>query len=183
MPLMLKPQDIVVLAWLIARHKQPWRYLDLAEGLFMSPSEAHSAVRRLGLSGLLVQSARQGAQAQPNIRATEALLNHGVPYVFYADMGPMARGIPTGVAASPLNQFFSPGVEFPVWPDPDGEARGTSLKPLYRTVPQAARKNRELYELLALIDALRCGRSRERAKAAELLKAKLDAYAAARAKP
>lgn len=179
---MLKPQDIVVLAWLIARNKQYWRYMDLAHGLFISPSEAHSAIRRLGASGLLLKSVQHGYQAQPNIRATDELLTHGVPYVFYADNGPITRGVPTGVAAPPLSQFFSLGDEIPVWPDPDGEARGPALKPLYKTVPQAARNNPELYEILALIDALRSGRSRERAKAEELLKAKLDAYAAARAK-
>jgi hypothetical protein len=47
-------------------------------------------------------------------------------------------------------------------PDPDGDVRGVGLEPLYRAVPKAVRKDPVLYELLALIDALRDGRARER---------------------
>ena len=175
---MLKSQDIVVLAWLIARKSEPWRYVDLAQGLFISSSEAHSAVKRLTASGLLVPDIHRRGQFQPSLNAVEAFLKNGVPYVFYADHGPTTRGIPTGVGAPPLNQYFSLGNEIPVWPDPDGEARGPGLEPLYKSVPRAARNNPGLYELLALIDALRCGRSRERNKAEELLKEKLAGYIA-----
>ena len=179
---MLRPQDIAVLAWLIARGNNPWRYIDLAQGLLISPSEAHSAVKRLIASGLVVSNVRQSGQAQPNLRAVEEFLTSGAPYVFYADRGSDTRGIPTGVGAHPLSQFFSPGNDIPVWPDPEGEARGYALVPLYKSVPRAIRNNPELYELLALIDAQRSGRSRERAKATELMKGKLETYAAARKK-
>jgi hypothetical protein len=36
-----------------------------------------------------------------------------------------------------------------------------SVEPLYRTVPEAVAGDSELYELLALIDAIRVGRARE----------------------
>jgi len=49
-----------------------------------------------------------------------------------------------------------------VWPDPDGEARGSSFTPLYKSVPGAARADPALYELLVLVDAIRGGRARER---------------------
>lgn len=174
---MLKPQDIVVLAWLIARKSEPWRYVDLAQGLFISPSEAHSAMKRLSESGLIVPSVLENGRTRPNFRAVVEFLSNGVPYVYYANWGPESRGVPTGIGAPPLDQFYSPGADIPVWPDPDGEARGPGLEPLYKSVPRAARSNPELYELLALIDALRCGRSRERNKAEELLKEKLANYA------
>ena len=44
------------------------------------------------------------------------------------------------------------------------------ITPLYPKVPQAAREDAQLYELLALTDALRVGRPRERQLASDLLK-------------
>jgi hypothetical protein len=40
--------------------------------------------------------------------------------------------------------------------------RGHEFTPLYKTVPSAALKDKELYALLAIIDAIRDGRARER---------------------
>ena len=40
--------------------------------------------------------------------------------------------------------------------------RGVTVEPLYKTAPAAALRDPFLYELLALIDALREGRARER---------------------
>jgi hypothetical protein len=48
-----------------------------------------------------------------------------------------------------------------VWPDPDGQVRGRSVTPLYKSVPQIARRDAGLYELLALVDGIRCGSNRE----------------------
>jgi hypothetical protein len=70
-----------------------------------------------------------------------------------------------------LNRIFSPvdNEHPPVWPDPDGSARGYKLEPLYGSVPKAAKQDKALYELLALVDAVRDGRARERKIAAEHL--------------
>jgi hypothetical protein len=58
---------------------------------------------------------------------------------------------------------INPGTDPPpVWPDPEGSTRGVAFEPLYPTVPQAARRDPALYELLALVDAVRDGRARER---------------------
>jgi hypothetical protein len=43
-----------------------------------------------------------------------------------------------------------------------GANRRQALEPLYRTLPAAAPRDPILYELLALIDAMRHGRARER---------------------
>jgi hypothetical protein len=48
-----------------------------------------------------------------------------------------------------------------VWPSADGAVRGLTLEPLHKAAPKAARQDPVLYELLALIDALRDGRARE----------------------
>lgn len=169
---MLKPQDIVVLAWLATHRSQVWRYADLAEALEMSPSECHAAVKRLVHAGLVFvpdDKEQFGIQAD----AVIDFLIHGVPRVYYAERGPLTRGVPTGVAAPPLAEQFQVGEENPVWPYPKGKARGYAFKPLYRSVPAAALRDPRLYEILALIDALRGGRARERKMAAELLRERL----------
>ena len=61
----------------------------------------------------------------------------------------------------------------PVWPDPEGDTRGYEFSPLYKSVPKAASKDRILYELLVIVDAIRDGRAREREIAIKELKARL----------
>ena len=62
-----------------------------------------------------------------------------------------------------------------VWPAADGDVRGQAIEPLYASAPNAARKDSELYQMLALVDALRVGRARERNMAAEELSKRLHA--------
>ena len=50
----------------------------------------------------------------------------------------------------------------PVWPYAEGTSRGIEFKPLYAKVPLAAEQDGRLYEILALLDAIRDGRARER---------------------
>ena len=56
--------------------------------------------------------------------------------------------------------------------------RGYAFSPLYPSVPAAALQDSRLYELLALVDAIRDGRARERNLAAKELEARLDAVTA-----
>ena len=67
----------------------------------------------------------------------------------------------------------------PVWRDPDGPVQGAAVKPLYGSVPGAAQRDPELYHLLALVDALRIGRARERALAEKELGERLNRHAVA----
>lgn len=60
-----------------------------------------------------------------------------------------------------------------VWPHPDGEVRGEGFEPLYPSAVDAARRDGKLYECLALVDALRIGRAREKALAIDLLAKRL----------
>jgi len=69
----------------------------------------------------------------------------------------------TDYAAPPLKDAIASGDELPpVWPWRDGDTRGIALQPLYKTAPVAALQDPFLYELLALVDAIRDGRARER---------------------
>ncbi len=97
-------------------------------------------------------------------------LLYGAKYVFPPVWGSLARGVPTGYAAAPLNALIAPSSDpVPIWPHPKGAARGVSLAPLYPSVPAAALKDEKLYAILALFDALRSGQARERNAAQKLL--------------
>jgi len=164
----LKPQDVVVLLKLCieARKERP-PYSKIAAELRMSVSEVHGSIKRLQKARLL-----HGPELGelPINRAAVEFIIHGVKYAFPAERGEITRGIPTSYAAEPLNRLISAGDEpVPVWPDKEGTIRGVSLKPMYKTVPQAAKQDPRLYEALALLDAVREGRARERKLAEEEL--------------
>jgi len=91
------------------------------------------------------------------------------------ERGGPTRGTPTAEAAPPLNQIVAQDFPFPpVWPDPTGLVRGIAFSPLHKTVPQAAKGDDGLYQLLALLDAIREGRAREREIAIRELTARID---------
>jgi hypothetical protein len=160
----LKPQDIVVLLKLVGLN-QPWSYRSLALELFMSTGEVHNALDRATRAQLFDPD-----EKRPRLQALEEFLVHGLKYAFPAERGALSRGMPTSYAAPPLNQVIvSSNDPPPVWADPEGTTKGYNLQPLYDCVPRAAKLDKRLYELLALVDAIRDGRARERKLAAERL--------------
>ena len=156
----LRPQDILVLAKLLSYGGNRPPMARIAHDLSISASEVHAALKRL-VNSRLVASHKEGNR--PLIQPVQEFLLYGLKYAFPAKRGEVTRGMPTSYAAPPLSRHIDPGSDPPpVWPSPDGEKRGVSLQPLYRTVPVAARRDPFLYEFMALIDALRDGRARER---------------------
>ena len=71
----------------------------------------------------------------------------------------MTRGVPTSYAANRKRDISKQGEPLPVWPSSNGPIRGTALEPLYPGVPEAVERDSYLYELLALVDAIRDGRT------------------------
>lgn len=176
--MVLKPQDVVVVLKLLGFSEKRPPYSQIARELCLSVSEVHAAVKRAHAAHLL-----HGPELydRPNGKALEEFLVHGVKYAFPAHHGAMTRGLPTSYAAEPLRRHIRAGDEpLPVWPDPSGPVRGLSFEPLYRNVPQAARQDSHLYELLALVDAIRDGRVRERKIAEKELVTRLRAREHAR---
>lgn len=162
--MVLQPQDVVVALYLaLAREVVP--YAQLATDLGISPSQAHAAVRR-ACAAELVRPDRTACRV-----ALREFLVHGVRYAFPMERGPVGRGYPTAHSAPPLcEEIESDGLPL-VWPDPDGPVRGETVEPLHRSATHAARspEHQRLYHALALIDAIRGGRTRERRRAAQLL--------------
>ena len=64
----------------------------------------------------------------------------------------------------------------PVWTYPEGKVRGEAFSPIFRSAPEAAMRDSQLYQLLVLADAIRGGRARERALATRELTERLEAY-------
>ncbi len=167
---MLKPQDIVVLLKLVVLKDEPWTIAGLAKSLHMSASEVHGALSRAANAGLYLPAKRR-----PNRAALQEFLAHGIRYAFAAERLGTSRGVPTAHSAPGLGSVLvAPEIPI-VWPDARGTVRGEGIKPLFRTVPQAALEDPRLYKLLALTDAARIGGARERRVAAELLSRELRA--------
>ena len=142
----------------------------LESSLGLSKSEISQSLKRLVAVGLALRSPLDGV-LRANAPALYEFVVHGLKYVFPAQPGASVRGIPTGIDAPVLHGILaSAGSHALVWPDPQGKAQGQSIKPLYRSVPHAVRRDPNLYAALALIDAIRLGRPREAGVAAEQLK-------------
>jgi hypothetical protein len=171
--MVLKPQDVVVLLKLVALGDQGWTFQRLAVELSISQSEVHAAVRRAVAARLMTEASSAG---RPVRAALLEFLVHGAKYAFPPERGELTRGVPTGYAAAPLDKAIAGSSEPPpVWPYAEGKVRGYAFAPLYRTVPEAALRDPEFYELLALVDAIRDGRARERNLARQALEKRLGA--------
>lgn len=158
--MILKPQDVVILLKLVSLGHESWTYQRLAVELSISQSEAHAGVRRAVAARLMSDATTAGGR--PVLQALNEFLIHGVRYAYPPERGAMTAGMPTGYAAPPLNKVIvQPDEPPPVWPYAQGLVRGYKLEPLYPSVPAAAARDEKLYELLALVDAIRDGRARE----------------------
>ena len=164
----MRPQDIAILLKIIALGEQSWQSKDLAASLFLSASEISESLRRSAYSGLFQRKNRQVSRL-----ALLDFLIHGLRFVFPQQPGAITQGIPTAHSASPLKSNISDsGVPY-VWPVAKGSSKGQAIEPLYPGAVAAALEDNRLYELLALVDALRVGRARERELARQELQKRI----------
>ncbi len=163
----MQSQDIII-ALKLTFVSEELSYAKLGEQLGLSASQVHTAVRRSEVAGLLLPGARK-----VNRGALIEFLVHGLKYVFPVKRGPVVRGMPTAHSAPPLNTTIVGDGSALVWPDSKGVVRGESIEPLHKIVPMAAKRDNALYESLALVDAIRVGRARERKLAIKKLEAML----------
>ena len=152
----LKPQDILLLLKIVSIEEENWNQKPMALALGMSQSEVSESVARSKYAGLLSTNGKEVMRL-----SLLEFLQYGLRYVFPQKPGPMVRGVPTSHSAAPLNKIIQ-STEHYVWPYGKGTVRGHSIVPLYNSVPEAALKDDKLHELLALVDALRVGRAREK---------------------
>ena len=166
---MLRPLDLVILLKVQVHSGQRTGQIKLAHLLGISSASVNGAFRRAKQSRLYDE--HRGAV---NVGAMEEALLHGIRYFMPPERGGMTRGVPTAWAAPPLSGLLAASNEPPpVWPHPEGTVRGLAFEPLHVSVPRAVQDDPALYEMLALVDALREGRAREARLAGEELKKRL----------
>jgi hypothetical protein len=167
----LKPQDLMVALKLVGLEGQRATIASLAEQLSMSASEVHASLKRGQQARLLL---KEDSSVRTNGASLLEFVLYGARYAFPGVLEGITSGVPTAYAAKPLSEHMMQPTELvPVWPYSKGKTRGVSLAPLYPTAPEAALKDQSLYELLALVDAMRIGTSRERELAMRLLEERL----------
>ncbi len=154
----LTGRDLVVLLGALAEKTYSLSTTELAKKLRMSRSEVYQSLKRTQICNLfdpLTQKPRRPALVE--------LLIHGLQYVFPARPGPMSEGVVTAHSAPPLSQrIISSSEDKYVWPIKGGGDQGRMITPLARSVPEIALAFPEMHQLLALVDALRVGRAREK---------------------
>jgi len=163
----MSPQDIVILLKIILYEKKPWHQVPLAKELFISQSEVSKSLARSKYAGLLDNEGKQVFRL-----ALMDFLQYGIRYVFPQQPGALVRGIPTAHSAKPLYEIIQSDEKY-VWPSGQGTMRGHSIVPLYKSVVNAVQADPKLHELLALVDAIRVGRAREKEIAIKELKKRI----------
>jgi hypothetical protein len=159
----MNPLDVAVLLKIASLKGEEWFQKSLAESLALSQSEISKSLSRSKYAGLLSEDGKVVSK-----QALLEFLQFGIRYVFPVRPGPLMRGIPTSHSAPPLNKIILSNEAY-VWPSAKGPVRGSAIVPLYNNVVIAVERDRVLHELLALVDALRVGRVREKKFAIEEL--------------
>lgn len=96
-------------------------------------------------------------------------LEHGIKYVFPAELGTMVKGTPTAHSHPFMKEHIMSSTDY-VWPNLRGEVIGLAIDPFYKNQVEAAKKDERLYKMLAMVDAVRVGKVREIRYAIEELK-------------
>lgn len=163
----MRPQDVVVLLKLVQVRDTTWTQTSLSRELYMSQSEISESISRSSYARLVFDNGRM-VQRQALID----FIYYGLPYAFPQQPGMVQRGYPTAHSTAPLSEEVVSDEKY-VWPSAKGTARGHSIQPLYPSVVQLIQSDSQLYQLLALVDAIRAGRARERNIAIDMLKSRL----------
>jgi hypothetical protein len=160
----MRPQDVVILLKILIIDKPDWQYRDLADSLSISISEISESLNRSHIAGLIDVNRKKVFN-----QSLMEFIEYGLHYVFPQLPGTLVTGIGTAHSHSFYKKKIISDLNF-VWPDEDGDLRGLAIQPLYKSVVKAAKKDEVLYKLLASVDIIRVGKTRERKIALEELK-------------
>lgn len=163
----MRPQDVVVVLKLILEQGTLWTQTSLSRDLHLSQSEISESIARSSFARLVFDKGRMVQRL-----ALIDFIQYGLPYVFPQQPGMVQRGFPTAHSAPPLSEEIVSDEKY-VWPSAKGIARGHSILPLYPSVVQVIQSDASMYELLALVDAVRVGRARERSLAMDMIRSRL----------
>ena len=160
----MRPQDIVILLKLLCLRDKLWQYRDLASELYIPISEISGSLKRSEKAGLYNETSRNVHR-----QSFMEFIQYGLKYVFPVSPGTMVTGTATAHSHPFYKNYFPSEMQY-AWPNDDGDMRGLGIEPLHPNVPKAAKMDIKLYKLLASIDILRVGRTRELKMAIDELK-------------
>lgn len=152
----MRPQDVAILLKIIAVNTSSWQLVELSRELFISVSEISESLNRSQLAGL-IDHTKKKVHRQNLLE----FLEHGVKYVFPQQPGALVRGIATAHSHFFMKNHFVSETNY-VWPYMKGELIGQQIEPLYPKQVEAVKNDPVFYKLLALVDVIRVGRSREK---------------------
>ena len=152
----MSPQDVVILLKIIALDNDNWQQQALADSLGISQSEVSKSIVRSKYARLIDPTGKKVYRL-----ALLDFITTGLAYVFPQWPGSLVKGIPTSHSAPPLNKLIVSNDHY-VWPSAKGTVRGSAIQPLIHSIAIATENDNVLYELLALVDAIRVGRAREK---------------------
>ena len=152
----MRPQDIVVLLKILCYGSKSWYSKDLAKDLFLSSAEISHSLQRNANSGLI-----DTEKKKVRVQALIEFLIYGIQYVFPQRPSSISRGIPTAHSHPFMKKHFSSDQQY-VWPDAESDEKGLSVQPLYPGIVHAVKQDEKLYLMLALVDVLRLGKTREK---------------------
>lgn len=152
----MRPQDIVILLKMtIFPENSGWKMMDLVSLLHLSQSEISESLNRSSIAGLTDITKRKVMRL-----SLMEFLEYGIHYVFPQHPGALVRGIPTAHSHPDMKKKIISSEDY-VWPDADGKVRGQAIEPLAKSVVKSVKKDEQLYKLLALVDVIRVGKTRE----------------------
>ena len=165
----LSAADLLVVLKLAAHQGAFPAVRQLERELGLSKSSVANSLNRLRHFDLV--KADQHGRRRVNRLALRDFLEHAVRWVAPATVGDFELGLPTAHSAEVLARKLSGDEDPLVLPLPHGPSRGRAVSPIHPKAPEAANKDPELLRLLAIVDAFRLGRARDREVAAAELRA------------
>lgn len=163
----MRPHDILILLKILAKGKGHWYMKDIANELYISQSEVSESLNRSVMAGLIASNKKRLLTT-----AIQEFIFYGIKYVYPQKPGALVRGMATAHSAMPLVKTIQSNQKY-VWPYSHGTERGFAVEPLHPNVPKACLQDEQLYELLALVDAIRLGNVREQKMAMDELNTRL----------
>jgi DNA-binding Lrp family transcriptional regulator len=159
--------DLLVLLKLAAATGASASVRALAAELGISKSAVANSLNRLAELEL---TKGEAASRRVNKLAARDLLEHAVRWLAPAKVGDWELGLPTAHSEEHLAARLRGDADPVVLPLAHGPLRGRAIPPVHPQAPAAAARDPRLHRLLAIVDALRIGRAREREIAASELR-------------
>lgn len=167
----LQPFDLVVLLKL-AIADGPRTDSQIAAGLHATAADIREALARAATAHLYSPSRRA-----LNRLAFKEFLVHALYFAFPAELRPVKhrRGVPTAWSAAPLlGRIVGYEGDVAIWPIAGGPVAGAvAIEPLDERAIAIAQEDPAMHEMLALVDAIRAGRAREKELAKEAIVARI----------